>query len=59
VDAEGNVFAGGAFSDSLFLDGVKVLTAPDSLQPLARAFYVVKFTPEGDMAWAAPVGVGG
>lgn len=59
VDGAGNVFAAGVFADSLFMDGVKILDAPDSIPSGAGVYYVAKFNPSGNLQWAAPIGVGG
>lgn len=59
IDQDDNVIVGGAFSDSLMLDGLKVLSKPDSIVAGARCFYVLKFGLYGGLTWAKAIGLEG
>jgi hypothetical protein len=57
IDAGNNVIVAGIFNDSLLLDGVNVLSKPDTIVSTAHVFYVLKFGLDGALLWAAPIGV--
>lgn len=58
-DAQNNVIVAGTFNDSLLLDGVNVLSKPDTIVANAHVFYVLKFAPNGTLTWASAIGVEG
>lgn len=53
VDADGNIFVGGTAVDTLLVDGA--YAGHNATLPDARAMFVLKFAPSGQLLWSADV----